>query len=415
MLQVRKTQLVMQKITYLSHSASPIHSLQRSFYLLLWAFSVFCLSGALFIHGTAQAATLHDNEFIQPLLSGSSNEPSFQFPLPEPSFDPLKPSSALYGHEMLKIVHKQVNSPLDPAWNDLIAKLVNDGFDKATIVGYFEALGKNSYSPIYMGQKVGELHGVRSQAKRPPIDRSMLYSSPKAIRKMTIGECVRFLENNRHHFRNIESRYGVAREVVLSIALIETGMGRNLGGESALRVLGSMAATSSPAMLGRNGNKNQVVSIDRTALNKTLKDKSSWAYRELTAILHYAQKNDLNAAQIPSSMYGAVGISQFLPSNLKKFAVDGDGDGRNNVFETIDALYSIAKYLHAHGWQEENTTAQTEALYAYNRSSIYVENVFAVAARIAGGKQGHVALDNNPLKEIPSVHAKSYSNLYTSS
>lgn len=384
------------------------------FIILAFLGSFYCSFAFPVLSGKAHAATLHDKGFIDPLLGNASEAEVLPILTPKPAFDPLKPSTPLYGHEMLKIVYTYVNSPLDAAWKDLIDKLVKDGFDRETVTGYFEALGRNSYSPIYMGQKVAEIHGVRSQAKRPSIDRSMLYSSPKILRKQTIGECVRFLENNRHHFRNIENKYGVSRDIVLSVALIETGLGRNLGGESSLRVLGSMAATTTPAMLGRNGNKNQVVSIDKTALTKTLKEKSDWAYRELTAILRYAGQNDMNAAQIPSSMYGAVGVFQFMPSNLKKFAVDGNGDGITNIFDPIDAMYSIAKYLHEHGWQEGNSEASTEALYAYNRSSIYVNNVFAVAERIVGGKQGHVALDNNPLTEIPSVHAKNYSNLYSS-
>lgn len=380
-----------------------------TFFLLVWG-----ACATTWYIPQAQAASFHEKDFLAPLLIVEPSEKFNPAPLPETSFRLTPATSGVYGQEMLDILQEQIASPLDPAWNDLIEKLVNAGFDRATIMEYFRTLGKESYSPIYMGQKVAEIHGVRSQAKRPKIDRSMLYRAPGALKKMTIGECVRFLETNRHHFRNIETRYGVSRDIVLSVALIETGVGRNLGGESSLRVLGSMAATTSPAMLGRSGNSVQVTSIDKTALNKTLHDKSAWAYKELTALLRYAEQNQINAAQIPSSMYGAVGIGQFMPSNLKKFAVDGDGNGQANVFNSIDAMYSIAKYLHAHGWEAENSAAQNDALYAYNRSAIYVNNVFAVAERIAGGKLGNVALDHNPLTEIPSVHSKNYSNLYTS-
>ena len=44
-------------------------------------------------------------------------------------------------------------------------------------------------------------------------------------------------------------------------------------------------------------------------------------------------------------------MSQFMPSNYRRLAVDGDGDGDIDLFEPVDAIHSIANYFIHHGWQ----------------------------------------------------------------
>ncbi len=79
--------------------------------------------------------------------------------------------------------------------------------------------------------------------------------------------------------------------------------------------------------------------------------KSKWAYAELKHFLQYAQGEAINPAEIAGSIAGALGIAQFMPSNIIAFAKDGDGNGRIDLFNHADAIASIANYLKHYGWR----------------------------------------------------------------
>ncbi len=73
---------------------------------------------------------------------------------------------------------------------------------------------------------------------------------------------------------------------------------------------------------------------------------------------------------------GAGGPMQFLASTWAVYAVDGDGDGRADRWDPADAIFTAANYLHASGAPHE----LRRAIFAYNHSSAYVEEVLRWAA-----------------------------------
>ncbi len=68
-------------------------------------------------------------------------------------------------------------------------------------------------------------------------------------------------------------------------------------------------------------------------------------------------------ADMRSSWGGAVGLTQFLPSEFYKYGVDFDGDGRADIFHSVpDALASAAKQLAGKGWQKWRTLGLTRCV-----------------------------------------------------
>ena len=85
------------------------------------------------------------------------------------------------------------------------------------------------------------------------------------------------------------------------------------------------------------------------------------------------------------SYAGAVGICQFMPSNILAYGQDGNGDGRIDLFDHADAIASIARYLKNYGWRPGiEKEAAYKAVWSYNRSSYYVNTVLKVAELLKG-------------------------------
>ncbi len=122
---------------------------------------------------------------------------------------------------------------------------------------------------------------------------------------------------------------------------------------------------------------------ERQRIAKKIKKKSKWAYNELKALIDYCKRYDLDPVSINGSVFGAIGLCQFMPSNILRFGVDADRDGRIDLFTKSDALASMANYLKSYGWREGLTPKEQEAvILRYNYSRPYARTVLTVAQRL---------------------------------
>jgi lytic murein transglycosylase len=123
----------------------------------------------------------------------------------------------------------------------------------------------------------------------------------------------------------IEQQFGVSPAVVLAIYGRETDYGRAADTHSAVRVLATQA------YLGKRKEKFQ---------------------GEFLLALKMLEDGYVRLPDMKSSWAGAMGLTQFLPSEFYKYAVDFDGDGRADIWNSVpDALASAAKQLVDKGWQ----------------------------------------------------------------
>lgn len=283
---------------------------------------------------------------------------------------------------------------LDPAWEPLLDRLMADGFMESELRSLFARLGPASYSPAYMAAKITELYGVggigvnREGAPLPEPPEN--FAQP--VQDITVGSCLAFMREHEELFALAEQRHGVPRTVILAILLIETELGTNLGNDIALRTLAGMAATTTPELLGSSGNSRQKARVSASRLTATLQQKSDWAYNELKALLRYAQDNGYDAAKLPCSIYGAIGLCQFMPSNISLFAVDGDADGKIDLFSLPDAVFSVANYLEANGWRGASSASRKQAvIYTYNHDNYYASSVLATSNHLERALKGKVS------------------------
>ena len=123
----------------------------------------------------------------------------------------------------------------------------------------------------------------------------------------------------------IEAREGVPPEIVLAIWAMESGYGAATGGFNTVRSLATQAFSG---------------------------ERADFFRRELVAALVILQRENMPSARMTGSWAGATGQPQFMPSSFVKYAQDGDGDGRCDIWGSVpDVLASIGHFLAQEGWR----------------------------------------------------------------
>ena len=95
------------------------------------------------------------------------------------------------------------------------------------------------------------------------------------------------------------------------------------------------------------------------------------AFANFKALLIQAKEKSFDPLEVKGSWAGAIGFPQFMPASMK-FAKDGNGDGKIDLFVMEDAIASVANYLKLHGYSEKGSIP---AFKAYNNDKIYAEGV----------------------------------------
>ena len=175
--------------------------------------------------------------------------------------------------------------------------------------------------------------------------------------------------------------FGVDQSLIVSILLIETSLGENLGRSPVLSVFASLLLDSS---LHRDAFAKSLDNNDRRDhYLKRLDDKAAWAREQLHALMEMNQKKSIAICTLKGSYAGAFGIPQFLPTSYLKWAYSGKDKQPPNLFYMPHAIMSVANFLKEHGWRTNLTEEEKRTvIWNYNHSSAYVDTVLAVAGKI---------------------------------
>ena len=267
-------------------------------------------------------------------------------------------------------------------WSPLIDRLIGDGLAPEKINALFSR-PEVTFESEAMTCKLQAL--IKKKFQKPPAGAvppvKAIYEG--YLRAEVIAGAQEYLERNTPTLQNIRESYCVPEEIIVSIMLIETKLGESVGTRSALNTLASMALSTDLDIIQPYLPEGLITETTEAFARRKCREKSDWAYRELKAFLEYAEKNEVDPVSIPGSIYGAIGLCQFMPSNAFIFGIDADGDGRIDLFATPDALHSIANYLKKNGWKCKMTRKhQHKVILAYNKSQTYANTVLAVAEKL---------------------------------
>ena len=274
-------------------------------------------------------------------------------------------------------------NPAAADWAPLVTRLIADGFDEQAIQGIFSR-PEVQFEPGAMKTKMEELLRYRVAASEPPSPPPKNRAVMKGFLKDgVLAKARSFIREHQPILENIHSTYGVPKEIVVSILLVETRLGEYVGSQLAFNRLASMALCTDLDRVRPFISRKLLTPRTEDYARERCWEKANWAYNELKALLAYTDKSGMDPVTIPGSTYGAIGLCQFMPSNIFPFGVDADQDGRIDLFTRSDALHSIANYLRGHGWSGTMPkSSQQKVIFAYNRSSVYANTVLAVADRL---------------------------------
>ena len=309
----------------------------------------------------------------------------------------------------------QIIMTIGEIWLHLWEKLRADGLNQEEIAYLFIRLEEPSQDP--MGRKVQELYAnqfmrtqrTASQPDTSPNDTGIPRPWYRGfVTDANAKTCRNFINANAAAFLAAEQNYGVPAEVGAALLFVETRLGDYLGDNNAFFTLASMAISRSPEAIPDWLDKLPGVENHLDWVNSRMADKADWAYAELAALLRYCLENGIDPFLMPSSAYGAIGLCQFMPSNLSRYAVDGNADGIIDLFDQADAIASLSNYLVKHGWKPGlNVEQQIKVLRRYNNLAIYANTILALATKV---KQipGRPAV-NRALPKPPGVIANASS------
>lgn len=209
---------------------------------------------------------------------------------------------------------------VESAKRDFIARMVSKhGFDAEEVEG--------TLASVTINERV--LASIARPAERvvPWHEYRGIFLTPERI-----DAGVEFWREYASEIAAASERYGVAPEMLVSILGIETYFGRRMGTYRVLDALSTLAFAYPP--------------------------RASFFASELEAFLLLAREEGIDLFDQLGSYAGAMGAGQFIPSSFRAYAVDGNGDGRRDLWnDWEDILASVANYFKVHHWRDGDLVA----------------------------------------------------------
>ena len=233
-----------------------------------------------------------------------------------------------------------------------------------------------------------------SQARRIPLIGQLVLPAPTPAAKNWAAYRSRFIEPKRidagaafwqrHQgtLARAEQSYGVPAQIIVGILGVETLYGQHMGN---FRILDALAT----------------LAFDFPQAHPRARERQLFFKGELEHFLRMTQRSGSDAQSYRGSYAGAMGLPQFMPSSWSHYAVDFDGDGRIDLFNSpADAIGSVANYFKAFQWKPgmpthypvrlTGTPADTDALLAPDILPTFSPDAFtARGAQLDGAALQH--------------------------
>jgi len=216
------------------------------------------------------------------------------------------------------------------------AVIANDAA-KPTFEAYIEAIKaealKKGYSPEIINSSFENVkfhkRVVRADKRQPENIETLDTYLPKRVPNWKISRARKLYKEHKALLTKVGEQYGVQPRFIVALWGLETNFGKIMGSYDVISALSTMAYE------GR---------------------RETFFKKQLWAALTILEEGHITIDNMKGSWAGAMGQNQFMPTSFLSYAVDGDGDGKKDIWGNhADVFSSMANYLKREGWSDELT------------------------------------------------------------
>ena len=241
---------------------------------------------------------------------------------------------------------------------------------------------RRDLNPVWVKSAIGQARysatvaRLMQPATKPFVKNWRVYRS-RFIDPIRIAAGVKFWQDNQAILARAEKEYGVPIDIIVGIIGVETIYGRDTGSFRVLDALTTLA-------------------FDFPASHPRAKERSAFFKGEVEQFLTLQSRRAADPFEPRGSFAGAMGMPQFMPSSWVKYAVDFDGDGTIDLWNSpADVIGSVANYFKAFNWQPgmpthypvafDNTRLDMDALMAPDILPTFSTTSFTAKGAVLNG------------------------------
>jgi len=208
---------------------------------------------------------------------------------------------------------------------------------KPSFETYIQAIKKEAsekgYSPEIIQSSFAKVtfhkRAVSADKSQPENVETLDTYLPKRVPNWKINRARDEFKKHEKLLNNVANKYGVQPRFIVALWGLETNFGKIMGNYNVISALSTMAYE------GR---------------------REAFFKKQLWAALTILEEGHISIDNMKGSWAGAMGQNQFMPTSFLSYAVDGDGDGKKDIWDNhADVFASMANYLKKEGWSDELT------------------------------------------------------------